>query len=67
MSLSETLFADAPMTILLPTKDHFTNEPILPDLILWIYIAVIVGVGLMLNAIMIGVLLKSKCYGKGFF
>lgn len=63
MSHSKVLLNDAPMTILLPTS-AITTEPILPELIIWIYIAVIVVLGFLLNFILIGTLLKSKCNGK---
>lgn len=53
------------MTIQLPVNESFTNEPIVPDLIIWIYVAAIVVLGFLLNLIMMGALMvKSKCNGK---
>lgn len=62
MSNERLFLADAPMTI--PTNDLFTIETALPDLIIWIYIGAVVVFGFLLNLIMIGALLKTKCNGK---
>lgn len=62
MSSELNFLADAPMTI--PANDPFTNETVLPDLIIWIYVGAIVVFGFLLNLIMIGALLRSKCNGK---
>ncbi|XP_037042358.1 uncharacterized protein LOC119078757 isoform X2 [Bradysia coprophila] len=67
MAHRQIVLSDGPQTMLLSTNDPFTTEPILQDLIIWIYVGAIVVLGYILNLIMIGVLLKNKWNGTSIF
>lgn len=66
MSRLQFLLGDTPITIKLPINDpvEIENEQILPDSIIWIYIAAIVIFGVIVNLITIVELLRTKCNGK---
>ncbi len=67
MSHRQIVFNGAPMMPSSSNIHHITSEAILQDVIIWIYVGVIVVIGLILNLIMFGALLKGKCNGKIFF
>lgn len=66
MTSKQVSLADTTITIQLPINGRFEieNEQILPDLIIWIYIAAIVVIGVLVNSITIGSLLRTKYNGK---
>ncbi|KAJ6646996.1 hypothetical protein Bhyg_02214 [Pseudolycoriella hygida] len=49
------------------TAESYTNDQVLPDTVIWIYVGVIVLLGFLLNLIMVGILFRSKCNGASIF